>query len=159
MMAASCTFLAKRAETLVLRGAPSICSRRGTHSQCLWEELLGRKIEPAAAKQLEEAFLEYRVRKAVPSWLPFLPNCSFWIPSSEETIKNLQVLAERIKVSKPARKDRMNIYKSPPNWASSSSPEPGKISQISKVAEWSLIQQTDKLLSGSEWSEAGGHGV
>ncbi|KAI5077737.1 hypothetical protein GOP47_0007561 [Adiantum capillus-veneris] len=135
-MAASCTFLAKRAETLVLRGVPSICSRRSTHSQSLWEELLGRKIEPAAAKQLEEAFLEYRVRKAVPSWLPFLPNSSFWIPSSEETIKNLQVLAERIKVSKPGRKDRINMYKSPPNWASSAS---------------SSVEQ------GAEWSETGGH--
>lgn len=119
---------------------------------------MGRQIEPAAAKRLEEAFLEYRVRKAVPSWLPFLPNCSFWIPSSEETIKNLQVLAERIKVSKPARKDRVSIYKPPPSWPSSSS-EQGKVSAISKVAEWSLIQQTDRLLSGAEWGEAAGQGT
>eukprot|EP00250_Pteridium_aquilinum_P006646 c16523_g1_i1 orf=506-1096(-) len=161
MMAAFCTFSLKRSKTLFLKGAPSVCSRRTTHSQSLWEELLGRKIEPAAAKKLEEAFLEYRVRKAVPSWLPFLPHCSFWIPSSEETIKNLQVLAERIKVSKPARKDRVSIYKSPPSWASpsSSTSEQGKVSAISKVAEWSLIQQTDRLLSGAEWSEASGQGT
>ncbi|KAH7285418.1 hypothetical protein KP509_33G027400 [Ceratopteris richardii] len=157
-MAASCTFLAKRAGILVIKAPQSVCSRRCTHSQSLWEELLGRKIEPAAAKQLEEAFLEYRVRKAVPSWLPFLPNRSFWIPSSEDTIKNLQVLAERIKVSKPSRKDRI-VYKSPPNWTSASSAEQAKVSSISKVAEWSLIQQTDKLLSGVEWSEATNQGT
>lgn len=163
MMAASCTFLANRAATLFLNKVPSACSRRNTHSQSLWEELLGRKIEPAAAKKLEEAFLEYRVRKAVPSWLPFLPNCSFWIPSSEETIKNLQVLAERIKVSKPMRKDRerVSIYKPPPNWSpsASSSSEQGKIGAISKVAEWSLIQHTDRLLSGTDWGESSGQGT
>ena len=112
-------------------------NHRHTHSQILWEELLGRKLEAAAAKKLEEAFLEYRVRKSVPSWLPFLPNGSFWIPSSEETIKSLQVLAEKIRVSKSSRKSS----------SASLSLDGSKISSISKVAEWSLIQQTDKLLS------------
>ena len=112
-------------------------NHRHTHSQILWEELLGRKLEASAAKKLEEAFLEYRVRKSVPSWLPFLPNGSFWIPSSEETIKSLQVLAEKIRVSKSSRKSS----------SASMSLDGSKISSISKVAEWSLIQQTDKLLS------------
>ena len=122
---------------------------RSTHSQTLWEELLGRKIEQSAAKKLEEAFLEYRVRKSVPSFLPFLPNSSFWIPSSEDTIKDLQVLAERIKVSKPSRQDRSNVYRSSSSPTSNWSSDKGKIGAVSKVAEWSLIQQTERLLSSS----------
>lgn len=137
-MAASCQTLARRADALALNRCLHLRWRR-THTQSLWEELLGRKIEAAAAKKLEEAFLEYRVRKAVPSWLPFLPNSSFWIPSTEETIKNLEVLAERMKLARPARKERVHIYKAPPDWSESGS--------VSTVAAWSVIQQTDRLLS------------
>jgi hypothetical protein len=86
----------------------------------------------------------------VPSFLPFLPNSSFWIPSSEETIKDLQVLAERIKVSKPSRQDRSGAYRPSAssgvgNWSS----DKGKLGAVSKVAEWSLIQQTERLLASS----------
>lgn len=117
--------------------------RRHSHSQSLWEELLGRKIEASAAKKLEEAFLEYKVRKSVPSWLPFFPNCSFWIPSNEETIKNLQVLAQRIKDSRPTRKERSKAQKSRSHWS-----DHDKNGAVSTVTAWSIIHHTDKLLSG-----------
>lgn len=116
-MAALCQSLLRRAHLLSPQNHLLCICPRFAHSQSLWEDLLGRKIEPAAAKKLEEAFLAYKVRKAVPSWLPFLPNSSFWIPSSEETMKNLEILAERIKVEKPASTERVNIFKAPPDWS------------------------------------------
>lgn len=142
-MAAPFPFLVSR-----LKFLPSLpCLHRGvrhTHSQSLWEELLGRKIEASAAKKLEEAFLEYRVRKAVPSWLPFLPNSSFWIPSTEETIKNLEILAKRMKGQRPPRKERLNVFKNAPD-RSDKGP-------VSSVAAWFVIHQTDKLLSSANWN-------
>lgn len=124
------------------RGALLPCllySRRHSHTQSLWEQLLGRKIEPSAAKALDDAFLEFRVSQAVPSWLPFLPNYSFWIPSAEDTMKNLEVLAQRLEAARPVRKKRIPVFEAPPEWSGDGA--------VSKSAAWSAIQVTDKLMN------------
>lgn len=138
----SCPIMAARCHSLARRTAPlawNVGMRRHCHSRSLWEDLLGRKIEASAAQKLEEAFLEYRVRKAVPSWLPFLPNSSFWIPSTEDTMKNLEVLAKRMKLTRRPRNERVSIIKAPPDWSDQGT--------VSTAGTWSAIQETDQLLS------------
>ena len=69
---------------------------RHSHTSTLWERLLGQKYEPSLAKALNDAVSQYKASQSVPSWLPFLPNSSFWVPSSEEAAQSLEDLADRL---------------------------------------------------------------
>lgn len=137
-------FIDRRGFLQQLQGAIPVLCRLG-HSQSLWEELLGRKLEASTAKKLEDAFLEYKVEKSIPSWLPFFPNGSFWIPSNEDTIKKLRILAQRINESRTPSTEKSNSGKSATQWS-------GSINEgaISNVSMWSLITHIERLLARIE---------
>ncbi|MCO5599446.1 hypothetical protein L7F22_053550 [Adiantum nelumboides] len=103
------------------------------HSQSLWEELLGRTMEAATAKKLEDAFMEYKVEKALPSWLPFFPHGSFWIPPHEDTLKSLRLLAQRLKLYRGCSAKGKSIR-----------------GPLSHITMWSLIIHMDQLLAQME---------
>ncbi|KAH7432388.1 hypothetical protein KP509_07G020400 [Ceratopteris richardii] len=125
-------------------GSPA-CIRqclRHSHSQSLWEHILGRKVDRSSLKALEDAALEFRLSNSVPSWLPFMPNSSFWIPSSEIALKNLEELAERIKSSQRPQKPL-----SAPSFIASADLRDNGVSSSKAL---SAIRVTDQLIEKIE---------
>ncbi|KAI5066237.1 hypothetical protein GOP47_0018861 [Adiantum capillus-veneris] len=105
----------------------------------MWEQILGKKIASSHIKALEDAYTEFRVSKAVPSWLPFHPNSSFWIPSYEVTLNALEELAEAFERLPSASPEK---DPAPPFTASPDLIDDG----ISSSKAFSTIQVVDQLV-------------
>ncbi|KAJ7518887.1 hypothetical protein O6H91_20G015200 [Diphasiastrum complanatum] len=73
--------------TTALLGCSHInVSRRRFTSGAPWEESVEIETDHSLARRVEQAITEYRIRKAAPDWLPFLPGSSYWLPPQDYLI-------------------------------------------------------------------------
>ncbi|MCO5574364.1 hypothetical protein L7F22_028147 [Adiantum nelumboides] len=138
-MAAMVRFIASRRGRLA---SPSclLQGSRHSHRQSMWEQILGRKIAPSTIKAIEDAYTEFEVSKSVPSWLPFHPNSSFWIPSYEVSLTALEELADVFERFPPASHKR----KSEPSFTASPDLADDGITSSKAL---STIQVVDQLVN------------
>ncbi|KAJ7541140.1 hypothetical protein O6H91_10G048300 [Diphasiastrum complanatum] len=94
-------------------------SRRGNSSgAAAWEESVEVETDHSLARRVEQAINEYRVRKAAPDWLPFLPGSSYWIPPERESAADNgeEIPVVRLELSD----DELFALLAPSGWPSSS---------------------------------------
>jgi hypothetical protein len=63
------------------------CFRASSSSSVWWEESSDVADEggsSSGSRVVEQVLHEFRIQKAAPDWLPFLPGGSFWVPPAEE---------------------------------------------------------------------------
>eukprot|EP00249_Psilotum_nudum_P012599 c23876_g1_i2 orf=198-698(-) len=89
--------------------SPQIVNKR-SYVRSGWEELFGRKMDPAVVEKLEEGLMEYRILKMAPNWLPLIPSASYWVPSQGDTMKELQVAVQRMRISQQLNNERGRMF-------------------------------------------------
>lgn len=63
------------------------CFRASSSSSVWWEEssdVADDGGSSSGSRVVEQVLHEFRIQKAAPDWLPFLPGGSFWVPPAEE---------------------------------------------------------------------------
>eukprot|EP00249_Psilotum_nudum_P012600 c23876_g1_i3 orf=364-864(-) len=89
--------------------SPQIVNKR-SYVRSGWEELFGRKMDPAVVEKLEKGLMEYRILKMAPRWLPLIPSASYWVPSQGDTMKELQVAVQRMRISQQLNNEEGGMF-------------------------------------------------